>query len=53
MTYILLGGYPPFYDEDQNKLYTKIKCGDFDSTQNIGISEEAKDLHTKCWPLTL
>jgi serine/threonine protein kinase len=25
--YVLLAGYPPFYDEDQKKLFRKIKEG--------------------------
>ena len=25
--YVLLAGYPPFYDEDQKKLFKKIKEG--------------------------
>jgi len=28
--YILLVGYPPFWDEDQHKLYAQIKAGAFD-----------------------
>ena len=28
--YILLVGYPPFWDEDQHKLYAQIKAGSFD-----------------------
>ena len=28
--YILLVGYPPFWDDDQNKLYSQIKSGLFD-----------------------
>ena len=28
--YILLVGYPPFYDEDQEKLYARIKLGHYD-----------------------
>ena len=27
--YILLGGYPPFHDENQRRLFRKIKAGDF------------------------
>lgn len=26
--YILLGGYPPFHDDNQAKLYQKIKKGE-------------------------
>jgi serine/threonine protein kinase len=29
LCYILLVGYPPFYDEDSNKLFKKIKDGKF------------------------
>ena len=28
--YILLVGYPPFWDEDQHKLYAQIKAGAYD-----------------------
>lgn len=28
--YILLVGYPPFWDEDQHKLYSQIKTGAYD-----------------------
>ncbi len=28
--YILLVGYPPFWDEDQKKLYLQIKLGRYD-----------------------
>ncbi|KAH8052775.1 serine/threonine kinase [Aureococcus anophagefferens] len=27
LTYILLGGYPPFYDDDHEQLYERIKAG--------------------------
>ena len=27
--YVLLAGYPPFYDEDQKKLFRKIKDGKY------------------------
>lgn len=27
--YILLGGYPPFHDENQTRLFRKIKAGNF------------------------
>ena len=29
ITYILLAGYPPFYDDDQKRLFRKIKEGRF------------------------
>ena len=28
--YLLLGGYPPFYDENRNNLFKKIKKGYFE-----------------------
>lgn len=28
--YILLVGYPPFWDEDQAQLYAQIKAGAYD-----------------------
>jgi hypothetical protein len=28
--YILLVGYPPFWDEDQHRLYAQIKVGAYD-----------------------
>lgn len=28
--YILLVGYPPFWDEDQHRLYAQIKAGTYD-----------------------
>ena len=28
--YILLVGYPPFWDEDQQKLYAQIRGGAYD-----------------------
>lgn len=32
--YILLVGYPPFWDEDQHRLYSQIKAGAFDVNKN-------------------
>ncbi len=42
--YIVLAGYPPFHDEDQNRLYRKIKAGHFrfDPEYWNAISSEAK-----------
>ncbi len=37
--YILLVGYPPFWDEDQHKLYQQIKAGAYDVSN-----------HTNCLP---
>jgi serine/threonine protein kinase len=44
--YILLCGYPPFYDEDNVKLFEKIKSGQFDFPESSWghISAEVKDL---------
>jgi len=44
--FILLGGYPPFYDHDQTKLFSKIRSGSFEFTVEYwgGVSQEAKDL---------
>jgi len=47
--YILLCGYPPFFDTDNMKLFEKIKTGKF-SFPDEGwsqVSEEAKDLLKK------
>lgn len=33
--YILLVGYPPFWDEDQHRLYAQIKAGAYDVRKNI------------------
>ena len=33
--YILLVGYPPFWDEDQHKLYSQIKAGAYDVSSYI------------------
>ena len=33
--YILLVGYPPFWDEDQHKLYQQIKAGAYDVRYKI------------------
>lgn len=33
--YILLVGYPPFWDEDQHKLYAQIKAGAYDVSNSI------------------
>lgn len=33
--YILLVGYPPFWDEDQHRLYAQIKAGAYDVRLNI------------------
>jgi len=47
--YILLCGFPPFYDESTAKLYGKIKRGEYDFPDPYwtDISSEAKDLVKK------
>nr|XP_005174188.2 calcium/calmodulin-dependent protein kinase IG isoform X1 [Danio rerio] len=45
ITYILLCGYPPFYEETETRLFSKIMKGqyEFDSPFWDDISESAKD----------
>ena len=45
ITYILLGGYPPFYDEDRNALFNKIRSGAFTYHAHVfaNVSVTAKD----------
>ncbi|KAI0990467.1 hypothetical protein GJ496_004796, partial [Pomphorhynchus laevis] len=44
--YILLVGYPPFWDEDQSKLYAQIKRGaiEYPSPEWDTVTQEAKDI---------
>lgn len=44
--FILLGGYPPFYDDNEHKLFDKIRrCDwDFDDAVWEEVSKPAKDL---------
>ncbi|XP_044736607.1 calcium/calmodulin-dependent protein kinase type II alpha chain isoform X10 [Chrysoperla carnea] len=44
--YILLVGYPPFWDEDQHRLYSQIKAGayDYPSPEWDTVTPEAKNL---------
>lgn len=35
--YILLVGYPPFWDEDQHRLYAQIKAGAYDVSASFFI----------------
>lgn len=38
--YILLVGYPPFWDEDQHRLYAQIKAGTYDvSDETLRVDE--------------
>lgn len=44
--YIMLVGYPPFWDEDQHRLYAQIKAGayDYPSPEWDTVTPEAKNL---------
>jgi len=44
--YILLGGYPPFHDDNQRRLFRKIMAAEYQFHADYwgGVSEEAKDL---------
>ncbi|XP_033225010.1 calcium/calmodulin-dependent protein kinase type II alpha chain isoform X11 [Belonocnema kinseyi] len=44
--YILLVGYPPFWDEDQHRLYAQIKSGSYDypTPEWDTVTPEAKNL---------
>lgn len=44
--YILLGGYPPFHDDNQRTLFRKIVKGDYQFHADYwgGVSPDAKDL---------
>ncbi|KAJ1422887.1 kinase-like domain-containing protein, partial [Ochromonadaceae sp. CCMP2298] len=48
--YILLGGYPPFHDDDQKELFRKIKAGVFEFHAEYWdpVSPEAKELISGC-----
>ncbi len=35
--YILLVGYPPFWDEDQHRLYAQIKSGAYDVSLSFSV----------------
>ncbi len=41
--YILLVGYPPFWDEDQHRLYAQIKAGAYDVS-----AKRLKKYHLEC-----
>ncbi|KAL4424298.1 hypothetical protein ABPG75_001599 [Micractinium tetrahymenae] len=47
--FILLGGYPPFYDESEPRLFEKIRKGSFDFKDDVwtAVSADAKDLISK------
>jgi serine/threonine protein kinase len=46
ITYILLGGYPPFHDDNQKALFKKIKNAEYEFHEEYWseVSDEAKDL---------
>lgn len=47
--FILLGGYPPFYDESEPRLFAKIRKGKFDFNDSAWthVGDSAKDLIKK------
>ena len=48
--YIILGGYPPFYEDNQALLFKKIKSGSYEFHPDFwgAISSDAKDLISRC-----
>jgi len=46
ITYILLGGYPPFSDDDQRELFKKIKRGQYECQSRFWtqVSKQGKQL---------
>lgn len=38
--YILLVGYPPFWDEDQHRLYQQIKAGAYDVGRTVSCDSK-------------
>lgn len=46
IVYILLGGYPPFIEENQRELFRKIRRGQYEFHEEYwgGVSKDAKDL---------
>ena len=53
--YILLVGYPPFWDEDQHRLYAQIKAGayDFPSPEWDSVTQDAKNLINQVFNLSI
>ena len=49
IVYILLGGYPPFHDDNHAVLYRKIKAAEYTFEPQFwdGVSADAKDLIRK------
>jgi serine/threonine protein kinase len=48
--YIIIGGYPPFYEDNQQQLFDKIKAADYEFHREFwdNISDDAKDLISRC-----
>jgi len=48
--YIIIGGYPPFYEDNQQLLFEKIKAADYEFHREFwdNISDDAKDLIAAC-----
>ena len=46
--YILLVGYPPFWDEDQHRLYAQIKAGAYDVSALSKNEEKEPQFSRKC-----
>lgn len=46
ITYILLGGYPPFIEQNQRELFRKIRKGQYEFHEEYWgqVSKDAKDL---------
>lgn len=46
IVYILLGGYPPFIEQNQRELFRKIRKGDFEFHEEYWgqVSQDAKDM---------
>lgn len=44
--FVLLCGYPPFADENQNALFEKVRCGEyiFHEAEWRNVTDDAKDL---------
>ena len=47
LLYEMLYGLPPFYDENVDKMYEKIKSGSIKFQKRIQLSDEAKDIIKK------
>lgn len=49
LTFVLLGGYPPFHDDNEAKLFERIKCAQFNFDPQYWdvVSADAKDFIRK------